>query len=131
MATEYVQLVTDYITAVGDGRLDDLDGLLHPDLTFQRPGRPRLDGREHYVAALRRLSPIIARNDIKRVLVDGDEACVIYDFVTDTPVGAIPTVEWLTFDEGLIASVLLIFEDARWPEVLDKLQSATPAGTSA
>jgi ketosteroid isomerase-like protein len=121
--TDHASVVTDYITAVGQGRLDDLDPLLDPDMTFQRPGRPRLDGRAAYVGALRRLRPIISRNDIRRVFVDGDEACVIYDFVTDTAVGAIPTVEWLGLRDGRISSVLLIFEDGHWPEVLADLES--------
>jgi hypothetical protein len=49
---------------------------------------------------------------------------VIYDFVTDTPVGAVASVEWLKIEDDRIASVHLIFENARWPEVLDTLAVA-------
>jgi hypothetical protein len=35
-----------------------------------------------------------------------DELCVLYDFMTNTPVGAVASAEWLTFDEDKIVSVL-------------------------
>jgi SnoaL-like domain len=118
------RLVSDYIHAVGDGRLEELPALLQPGVTFESPGLKTLRGVDEYVSALRRLSPIIARNEIKRVFVDENEACVIYDFVTDTPVGAVASVEWLKIEDDRIASVHLIFENARWPEVLDTLAVA-------
>jgi ketosteroid isomerase-like protein len=117
----YEQLTTEYIEAVGEGRLDDVRELLNPDVTFEGPGLNRLDGADAYLAALRRLSPIIARNEIRRVFVDGEETCVVYDFVTDTPVGPVRSVEWLTFEDGRIATVRLLFDKARWPEVLEHL----------
>ena len=57
-----------------------------------------------------RLMPILERNDIRKIFVDGNEACVIYDFVTDTAAGAVPTVEWLRVDGGRVASVHLFFD---------------------
>jgi hypothetical protein len=126
VGSDYKQLVSEYIQAVGDGRLDELSVYLQPDVRFESPGLPGSVGAEEFVAALRRLSPIIARNEIKRIFVDGGEACVFYDFVTDTPVGAVASVEWLTIEDGRIASVYLIFDKARWPEVLEQL-GLTPA----
>jgi ketosteroid isomerase-like protein len=112
-----------YIEAVGEGRLDDVRELLHPDVTFEGAGSNVLQGADAYVAALERLSPIIARNEILRVFGDGDgdETCVIYDFVTDTPVGPVRSIEWLTFEDGRIAAIRLLFDKARWPEVLEHL----------
>jgi hypothetical protein len=47
---------------------------------------------------------------------------VLYDFVTTTPVGPVASAEWLTLDEnGQITSVYLLFDKARWLEVLDHL----------
>jgi SnoaL-like domain len=124
LTENYEQLTTEYIDAVGEGRLEDVRELLHPELIFEGPGPNPLHGPDDYVAALRRLSPIIARNEIKRVFVEGDEACVIYDFVTDTPVGPVRTVEWLTFEDDRIAAIRLLFEQSRWPEVLEHLARA-------
>ncbi|MHB8469519.1 MAG: nuclear transport factor 2 family protein [Gaiellaceae bacterium] len=120
--TDHAQLVSAYIEAVGDGRVAEVAGHLRPDVTFSGPGMPLLRGVDAYVAALERLRPIIARNEIRSVLVDGDEACVLYDFVTDTPAGAVVSAEWLTIEDGRIGSVYLLFDKARWPEVLQQLE---------
>ncbi len=118
--TEIRDLVTSYIEAVGEHRLDDLPAMLDPDVEFT-VGDTTLRGVDAFVGAFERLSPIILRNDIRKVFVDGDEACVIYDFVTDTPVGAVVSVEYIKFTSSRIASVLLVFERLHWPEVQQEL----------
>ena len=110
-----------YIQAVGDGRLDDVGTYLHPEVTFESPGLPSHSAADSYLAALERLGPIIAHNHIRSVLADGERVCVLYDFVTDTPVGAVVSAEWLTFEDGKISSVYLLFDKAHWPEVLKHL----------
>ena len=122
-------LAVAYVTAVGEKQFDRLAAMLSPDVEFTTPGRPAIRGAQDYVAALRRLTPILARNDIKRVFVDGNEVCVVYDFVTDTSVGPVPSVEWLTFEDGRIRSSRLIFHTQPWPEVLKELIRRTkPTG---
>lgn len=115
------KLVENYVHAFGEKRFGALSGLLHPDLKFKGP-RNTLDTATDYITAIVRLGVIIVRNDIKRIFTDGDEACVIYDFVTDTPVGIIPTVEWFTIKEGKITSIHLIFDRHRWDEVLEEIK---------
>ena len=77
-----------------------------------------LRGVDAFIGAFVRLMPILVRNDIRKVFVDGDEACVIYDFVTSTPAGPVLSIEYLTFKEDRIASSLLVFERQHWPEVM-------------
>jgi hypothetical protein len=62
------------------------------------------------------------RNDIRKVFSDGNDACVVYDFVTDTAAGAVPCVELVTVRDGRIATVELIFEKANWAHVVAALQ---------
>lgn len=69
------------------------------------------------------LAPILAHNEVRQLIVDGDRAFVLYDFVTDTPVGPVLCGELLTVEEGLIHSSTLIFDWRRWPEVLQELQA--------
>jgi hypothetical protein len=76
---------------------------------------------KEYVVALKRLGTIVARNDVKRIFAEGDEVCVIYDFITDTEVGAVSTVEWVTVKDSKIASIHLIFDRHRWPEVIAEM----------
>jgi uncharacterized protein YciI len=110
-----------YIDAVGQKRFDQLENLLAPDVEFSTPGATPIHGAQDYIRALERLGPILARNEVKRVFVDGNQAGVIYDFVTDTPVGAVPCVEWLTFEGRRIRSSRLIFHSQPWPEVRKEL----------
>jgi hypothetical protein len=109
-----------YIEAVGDGRLDDVAPMFHSRLEFHSGGQTH--DRDAYLAALRRLGPIIARNEIRELVTSGDEACVVYDFVTDTPAGAVRSVEWLRFEDDRIRDIRLLFDTSRWPEVVDELR---------
>jgi ketosteroid isomerase-like protein len=121
MAGDMRGLVTAYIQAVGERRLEALPELLEADAEFTL-GDNTLRGRDAFVGAFGRLLPIIVRNDIRHVFVEGDKACAVYDFVTDTPVGGVLSMEYLTLRNGRIASTLLVFERLHWPEVLTVLK---------
>jgi hypothetical protein len=62
-------------------------------------------------ASLRQLSSIITGADKKKVFVDGDDVCVIYDLKT-APVPSSRTCEWYRVHDGKIVSVSVVF-DAR------------------
>ena len=113
--------VIDYNRAFGERRLDDLREMLHPDLEFDGTVKPTM-GRDAYMSGLPRLVSVLLRNDIKDVIVDGDRAFVLYDFVTDTPGGNVLSGELLTFEDGLIRKITLLFDWRRWPEVVAEIQ---------
>jgi hypothetical protein len=46
------------------------------------------------------------------VFVDGDDVCVLYDMVTNTPVGTALIVEWHKLKDDKIAAITAVF-DAR------------------
>ena len=126
-------LVISYIQAVGERRLDDLEAILDPEAEFTL-GDTTYRGAEAFVGAFKPLMQIVVRNDIRKVFVDGDEAVVIYDFVTDTPVGGVLSVEHIKVRDGRIASSLLVFERLHWPEIQAKLvarATGEPAAASA
>jgi ketosteroid isomerase-like protein len=113
-------LALDYLDAVGRKELGRLDAVLAPDLEFRGPSMTRRTARD-FVAALERLGAIHVRNDVRRVFVDGDDVCVIYDFVTDTPAGALPTIEWLHFRDGRIGAIDLYYDRVPWKTVMDEI----------
>jgi hypothetical protein len=117
-----------YLRAVGDKDLGKVEELLAPDITFVGPAM-MLAGVRDVLAALRRISAIHVRNDVKRVFVDGDEVCVIYDFVTDT-VGAVPTIEWLSFENARIRSVKLYYDQVPWQTVRQELAKRAAQATA-
>ena len=117
--------ITRYIDLVGSHDLGPLDELFADDLVAVTNGAKF--GKAEWIVALRRLLPAIVRNEIRHVFVDGDDACLIYDFVTDTDAGAVPCVEWITVTGDQISSIELIFEKANWAHVAAALQERASA----
>jgi ketosteroid isomerase-like protein len=107
-----------YIDAAGKKESDKVAKLLAPDLKFVGPQMTRNTASD-FIAALKRLGAIHVRNDVTRVFADGDDVCIIYDFVTDTPAGALPTIEWLHFDDGRIDAINLYYDRVPWKDVMD------------
>ena len=85
-----------------------------------------LTGAPAYLAVLRRLGPIWERSDVKHAFADGNDVCVIYDFVTNTPAGAVPIVEWLRIEGGKVAAVTLIFDRVSFKPASDELARRAP-----
>ena len=108
-----------YLDAVANKDLGRLEALVAPDVQFTGPAS-QLRGLRDVRAAFERITPIHVRSDIKRVFSDGNDVCVIYDFVTDTA-GALPTIEWLTFESGRIASIKLYYDQVPWLKIREEL----------
>jgi ketosteroid isomerase-like protein len=114
-----------YLDAVGKKELDRVADLVAPDIRFVGPAMT-ITSAQDLLAALRRIGAIHVRNEIKRVFSDGDEVCVIYDFVTDT-VGALPTIEWMRIRDGRIRSVNLYYDQVPWIRVREELAKRATA----
>ena len=98
-----------YIEGCSRKDFDRVGQVLASDIRFDGPGNT-VTGAAPYLAVLRRISTVWVRSDVRKVFVDGSDVCVIYDLVTDTAAGAVPTVEWLHIDGGRVASVHLFFD---------------------
>jgi ketosteroid isomerase-like protein len=84
--------------------------LLHDDVSFEGPIE-RFDNADAYVQSLQQLSAIVKGAEKRKVFVDGDDVCVIYDLKT-APVPSSRTSEWYHARDGKIAAVSVVF-DAR------------------
>jgi SnoaL-like domain len=117
-----IQAALEYLGAVERKEFHRIKDLLAPDLAFTGPSTVYCTA-EDFISGLKRLAAIHVRSDVKRVFADGNEACVIYDFVTDTPVGALPAVEWLHMDaeRRRIRSIHLYYDRVPWMRVLDEM----------
>ena len=109
-----------YIEAVGARDLAPLETLFDAHLVATLSGA-RYDKAE-WVEALRRLLPILIRNDIRETFVAGQRACVVYDFVTDTPAGAVVCVELVTVEDGRITEVELVLDRVAFAPVQASLK---------
>ncbi|MEO7016147.1 MAG: nuclear transport factor 2 family protein [Leifsonia sp.] len=97
-----------YIEAVSDHDLTPLETILDDGLVATLSG-DRF-GKREWIDALERLLPVLIRNDIREVFVSGQRASVVYDFVTDTPAGAVICVELVTVRKGRITEIELVFD---------------------
>jgi hypothetical protein len=70
------------------------------------------NGIDECLRGLQGLKQIVDSGDVRQVIASGDDACVIYDLVTNTPAGTIPTAGWFQLRDGKIASIRVFF-DAR------------------
>ena len=130
MSTDRKALALEYLEAVGQQRYDRVAELVASDLRVAGPATTRTSAQD-FIAALKRLAVIHLRTEIKRVFVDGDEVCVIYDFVTDTTVGAVPAIEWLKFDGARIRTIDLYYDRLPWQTVMAAIAQRTAARPTA
>jgi hypothetical protein len=108
-----------YLDAVAKKELDRVESLIDPDIQFVGPVSNYAGARD-LLAAFRRIGAVHVRSDIVRVFSDGDEVCVIYDFVTDT-LGPVPTIEWLRVVGGRIRSVKLYYDQVPWMKLREEM----------
>jgi ketosteroid isomerase-like protein len=109
-----------YIEAVGRRDLSPLQDLLAEHLVAAFAGSTST--KAEWVAALGRLLPALVRNDIREVYVRGTRACVVYDFVTDTPAGAVRCVELLSIEDDRITEIELLLDRVQFAPVNQALQ---------
>jgi hypothetical protein len=120
-------LTVEYNRAFGEGRLDALREMLHPELEFDGTVARATRGRDEYLSGLPRLVSVLKGNELRAVLVDGERSFVLYDVVTDTSAGPVLSGELLTFEDGLIRKITLLFDWRHWPEVVAEMQARASA----
>jgi len=109
--TSTSEIVESYQAALGKGDFATARTLMQDNMTFQGP-LDTFNKADDYLEALKKLASIIQRIDLKKVFVDGDDVCVLYDMVTNTPAGTALIAEWYQVKDGKIAALRAVF-DAR------------------
>ena len=84
---------------------------LDENLSFQGP-IDTFNNAQDYIKSIARLALIITEVRKKKTFVDEKDVCVLYDLVTNTPVGTVPCAEWIHADQGKVKSIQVFF-DAR------------------
>jgi hypothetical protein len=93
------------------GDFETARSTLRDDVSFVGP-LGTANGIGECLRGLQGLKQIVDSGDVRKVIASGDDACVIYDLVTNTPAGTIPTAGWFQLRDGKIASIRVFF-DAR------------------
>src|SRR3954468_288126 len=91
------------------GDFETTRALLADDVTFVGP-MGQAQGADAYVEGVRGMAKTVKGVDRKAVIADGDDVCIIFDLITDTPAGAIPTAGWYRLRDGKIISVRAFFD---------------------
>jgi hypothetical protein len=98
-STNASEIVESYRAALGKGDFATARKLMQDDMSFQGPF-DTFNKADDYLEATRRLASSIQRIDLKKVFVDGDDVCVLYDMVTNTPAGTAFIAEWYQVKTG-------------------------------
>ena len=88
------QIVQHFYKALEQKDFSAVRGYLHDGLSFQGP-IDTFHKAEPYLEAIKGLSKIVQRVDVKKMFVDGNDVCVLYDLVTNTPAGTSFVAEWI------------------------------------
>ncbi len=69
------------------------------------------DNAEDFIARASRVAPITKRIERRKLFVDGNEVCVIYNFITTMDALAVTrTAQWMRVESGKIVSIELFFD---------------------
>src|ERR1700730_2880410 len=103
------QVVHGFTQAMSAGDLTAARQYLHDDLSFRGPF-DQFDNPEPYLRAVGKLFTMVQRVDMKRMFVAGDDVCLLYDLVTNTPAGTAFVCEWIRVKGERIASIRAVFD---------------------
>jgi ketosteroid isomerase-like protein len=107
---ETVAIATKCLQAWSSGDFETARSLVRDDVTFVGP-LGSAGGIDAYMGRLIDLAQQVTSAEPKKVLVDGDDVCIIYDLFTNSA-GVVPTSDWYHVKDGMIDSVHAYF-DAR------------------
>ena len=80
------KIVSDLREALGSGDFAAARQFLNSDFSFQGP-IDTFTSPEPYLESLKKLHPIVKRIEVRKLFVDGNDVCVLYDMVTNTAAG--------------------------------------------
>ena len=93
------EIVESYRAALGKGDFASARNLMQDNMIFEGP-LDTFNKADDYLEANKRLASIIQRVDLRKMFVDGDDVCVLYDMVTNTPAGTAFIAEWYQVKGG-------------------------------
>src|SRR5207249_11535527 len=101
--------VTAYQKALGRGDMAGARTYLHDDLSFVGPFES-FQRPEPYLEALGKLHHIVERVEPRGTFADGDDVCILYDMVTNTPAGPAFICDWYRARGDQIRSIRAVVD---------------------
>jgi ketosteroid isomerase-like protein len=79
----------------------------------------RLEGREAYLTVVEPMArKSVQELEIKQIIATGDQAAVWFE--NRTPMGVVPSCDWVRTRDGLITEIQSFYDSARVREVLSR-----------
>ena len=102
-------VATEYLLSWTSGDLDTTRSLVTDDVTFVGP-LGQASGVDEYITGLEGMTKMVEKVEIEKTIADGGDVCIKYQLVTNTPAGAIPTVNLFEIADGKVTSVRAYFD---------------------
>ena len=99
------------LEAWSSGDFDAARALLDEHVQFTGP-LGHTEGIDDYLEGVRGLAQAIKGVEQRRIFGEGDDVCIVYDLVTKTKAGSVPTAGWYRVRHGRIVAINAFF-DAR------------------
>jgi hypothetical protein len=108
-----------YQRALGKGDWAAARGFLRNDLKFKGP-IAEYDKPEPYIEDLKRLHGIVKDVQMKKVFADGEDVCLLYDMMTNTPAGTAFICEWYHVEGSKIGAIRVVFDATPFAPIFAK-----------
>src|SRR5271168_3503188 len=106
MNTTNAVIAETYYTAVGQKNIEGIENYLHPDIQFVGP-LAKVRGKEAFLEVMKNFIDFLKTLKIRAKFSSEDQAIVVYD--VESPLGNSATASLMTFEEGLITKIEVIF----------------------
>ena len=98
-----------YYTALGNKNIESVKEYIHPNIEFTDP-QEKLVGKEAFLEAAKGFSNIFKTLTIHSKFGSEDQAVVVYDLDIPSLAKNLRAVSLLSFEEGLISKIELIYD---------------------
>lgn len=99
------EIVMSYVEALDGQRYEDALGLMHDNVRVRGPAGESYGKPINFIEMLRRYR---SKYVVKKVFVDGDDVCVLYDLIIGG--STVYTSSWYQVRDGKITSIHTIFD---------------------
>ena len=119
-----IAIATAYYTALGEKNLEEVKRYLHPNIQFGDP-QEQVIGKEAVLQAAKGFSAIFKTLTIRAQFGSENQAVIIYDVEIPNFAKNLRAASWLSFQEGLISKIELIYDTRCFMEKEDPLSNTT------
>ena len=123
MSEEVIRTVDAYLRALA--RKDISAAPLHPEVTFESPLSPLIQGLDAVRQVFAGFFPAMKGINVSRHIANGEWCATLFEM--ETPFGTLPMVDWFHVVDGQIKSIRVYFDPR---PIVDGLSKAAPAEAS-